>query len=391
MAELAPRPKLAPDSRELTPDEKLGLSGISAATGPSKIEQAFGHLTPPGMNEADRAKFIAGIAVAVYIEGLEPEKLRERLEQTRATVAKERGDADPQVDRLAGLRFAREIRKEAAAHDPLDNLENASDARKYGAAKRVAIKELDWSPEDFRKATIDMIVQHDGDKSKAIDSLVEFIKRDRPFSLKNTVDVTAPEMDSHEKRLTGRDMAEKGVSQGFQVEAAGSESGADPERDAVVARRMAGVDKIAAVVLSDKEYAAYRLTRDNAHLVHLDRRDMTLDGSQTDNTPGKLVAQELNISMRAGRQYVVTFEEKLRDAAGGLDRSVTSPAEAGLDVAKRAQARLTTPTEDLVKAVRTDRSAEAIQASRDRERAATRERAARLYAKKKAQQQEMGR
>ncbi len=383
---------LAPDGRVLEPDSKLGLDGIAKAAGPSKIEQAFGHLTPPGMSEADRQKFIAGIAIAVYIEGLDPEKLRERLEKTRATIAKERGEADPQIDRLAGLRFAREIRKEALAHDPLHDLHDASAARKYGAAKRVAIKEMGWRAEDFQQATLDLIVQHDGDKVKAVDAMVELIKRDRPFSLSNTVDVTAPEMDARERDISNRDITAKGVASGFQVEEAGrhSEADFDPERDAEAARRMGEVDKIAAVVLKDKEYAAYRLMRDNAHLIHLDRKGMTLAGDQTDNTPGKLVAQELNVSLRGGREYVLTVEKKIRDSAQHLDAAVTPPAESNIDVAKRAQARLTTATEDLVKAARTDRSAEAAQASIDRERAAARERAARLYAKKKKAEREQG-
>jgi len=395
MARTAPLPRLGADKRLKSEDEKIGVSKIASATGPTRIEQLFSEKIPADLTGEDRAKFVKGLAIGVFAMQLDGDGLAERIKKSRIEIAKQRGADDPKIDRLAALRFAREIRSEAVENGrSLSGFENADAAKKYDAAVRYAKSEMGWSVTDIRAATVDLIVSFDGDKEKAAEAFYDLVRSEKRIESGHMIKT---EIDASTENGKPHNIKEISVAPEVdQIE----ERNARLEREKKWDARLDSADKTAAAVLTDKEYAAYRLIRDNAHLIHFSRAEMTLNGDEKDNTPGKLIADRLNVSMRMGRMYAETVFEKIKTKQGiynsDLQLDAVGPKITGKETVAEyveklgvfnanVQTRLTSTTGQIVEKARNTRSTERTEESRERERAQTRERAARLHAAKKAQ------
>lgn len=365
------------DGRAVSDDKKLGVEDLNEARGPTRIEKAFGHLVPEGLNEKDRQKFIAGIAVAVYVQGMEPDALRQRIEQTRREVAKERGEQDPKIDRLAALRFSREIRGEAIERDPMRDVGDAEASRNYkNAVEYARSNEMGWTTESIRKATVDLLVEFDGDRTKAAQAFHDLVMSNQRVETGHKKDVS--------NEVERKDGSVYNIADNLEpnIDAPTPETELiarrEPTRERETGPELQRIDRIAAAVLTDREYAGYRLMRENPEVAHLSRRETTLDGEQRDNTPGKLIAERLGIAPRTGR----TIAHDVLDKLNG--RRESTALEHGADKTAKVDQRMNKTTEQIVEAARKGRTPEQAEASRDRERIKARERAARLYEQKKA-------
>ncbi|EGO94282.1 hypothetical protein [Acidiphilium sp. PM] len=374
--------KLGADKRFVSPDKKIGLETLSKAPETDQIEKMFDDVIPAGMSDEDRKKFVKGLAIGVQVMRLDNGGLADRLEKSHRQLAKQRGQDDPKIDRLAALKFAREIRNEAIeAGKLLDGMENDQIDRKYGAAVRVAKKHLGWNDRDVRAATVDLIVQFNGDKTKAAQSFVEIVKSDRRFEAGHMKNSSLDQVDENGQTIETK----IGVtSHGFEQQ---QELKEREEREAKLDGKLAKADKIAAALLTDKEYTAYRLIRDNAHLIHFDRSEITMSGDERDNTPGKLIADKMSVSLRQGREYAKSVLEKVSASKDSIKITLSQDSSSLSKLNAKIQTRIGTPTEKLVEKHRNNTSPEQIEESRNRERMKTRERAARLHAAKKARRE----
>jgi hypothetical protein len=384
--------KLGADKRFVSPDKKIGLETLSKAPGTDQIEKMFDDVIPAGMNDEDRKKFVKGLAIGVQVMRLDGDGLADKLEKAHRELAKQRGQDDPKIDRLAALKFAREIRNEAIeAGKLLAGMKNDDVDKRYGAAVRVAKKHLGWNDRDIRAATVDLIVQFDGDKTKAAQSFVEMVKSDRRLDgYQFTNHASLDQVDENGQTIETK----IGVtSHGFEQQ---QELKEREEREAKLDGKLAKADKIAAAVLNDKEYTAYRLIRDNAHLLHFNRGEISISGDERDNTPGKLIADRLGVSLRQGRDYAKNVLEKVSEKKDGVDSlwpkhitksDIARVSESLSKLNAEIQTRLSTPTEKLVEKHRNRTSQKQLDESKNRERMKTRERAARLHAAKKARRE----
>jgi hypothetical protein len=355
------------DRRRTSPDQKLGVA-LLAEEPSSRISDSFSHLIPRDLAPADRQKFEVGLMIGTQILSLTEQDLAQKIERLRADLDKSHGRDHPALGHILANRFFREQRGEAVEHAgelrPSDN----DAARKFGAAVNIATRQLGWSRSAISESLVDLTVRFSGDKDKAAAVFVDLITaerrqesghaknsaidnergNDRPHPLyESTVD---PTVDTHNDRLA---------------------------RENVADAKLAQIDRVAASILDDREYAAYRITRDNPHLIHFSRAEMSHDSNDRESTIAKKIALDLNINPSHGREIYNATLDKMKSAPKLADKISLSHDD-------QIEDRMSRSTNSIVAESRSRRDPDELAAQAERERERARGRAAASRARKKA-------
>ncbi len=378
-------PRLAPDARVKSEDHHLGLEALAKTSDSwsKSLEKKFGNLMPSSLSDSEKSRALTGFGAALYVNNLDSVAIVEKIDAARSVLVEQRGpEFAVKAERMAVLGFAREMKNAAYEHEPLSNVEPAV-LREYMSAANYARRELNWSPAQLREAAVDMIVRNDGDHTKAAKSFIDLVGKDIKVEagMISNVSVDAEIDDSERSRKRIELVAPEHISDRDRQER-------ENIADAMVEKQLLRTDKVAAAVLTDKEYAAYRLIRDNPHVVR--GNTVALDGEAVDNTPGKLLSEKLGMNARNGRLLAAKVVEKLQEIRE-VPFLPSIPGENVGDLVGRLSDytsktthRIYIPTNTLINNAHTGTDISVQNERRDRDREQARIRAAKSYEAKKA-------
>lgn len=369
-----------PDGRRKTEEQKLGLEGLSKLSGPKSIESEFADVIPKNISEIERERIVGGLAAAKFVSGFSSEKIRTDLAKTAEIVASPEKSSE-QNERLAGLRFARDAKKEALDKDPLVSVDPEI-REKFVKAVNFAIKRDGYTHDDVKKSIVDLVVQADGNKEKAALAFIEVQSKaqTREYGHKfNTSISNASDSESKtdkQAQQTLNHISQKAHDSELRSATANvtKQKNIEAEDDKKINESLKIVDLTAARVLKNREYAAFRVMRDNADSIG-ERGSVNDDSS----TLSKIVADKMRVTDRHGRRYVEEITTKIKSE---IDKNTDKIGESDK---KQIDARLATPTEKLVADVTAHRKLETqiLLQRRDLERLAAREKNQRYDERKK--------
>lgn len=283
------------------------------------VDHEFGDVI--GRPPSERA--VAAIGAGMFVGRLDSEQIKQGIEQAGQT------RSGPEADK-ARRRYLRELHRSTIERDPLAELPK-QERQRYERAARVARTEQGWSNESIRKTVAELVVRAQGDQREAGRMFRTLIRGDR---VREPGHDATQQFDEH-KHARSAERADEAV-------------GDREAKDKRVQRQVAVADRVAAATLPSGQYAAYRVLRENAHAIRLQRRGTEI-GADTGN---KTISDTLGVSRSAASQLIGGMRETLQKRRGAFEAALSldgdMPRLSTAERQKRVNRRMQTPTHQIV-------------------------------------------